>query len=215
MNQKFDQIKLIRDTACDNAKETGKAMTERTNKSSNPLPLDIVDFVYMLTNSIGPGKKLQPKYYGPFIVNVILSPTLVKLKDKNTGKLFKNPVHLDRLKIAFVHAPNPTNYCIQEPVVANETEHDVNDQQSNSEKRKLPVTKNTENTSNDDIQDLHLPTRSRPKRQIRKPVRYLSNSEYEHQTSVDSSSTDSTYFKLNVFWPSELEMATKNTYSTI
>ena len=143
-------------------------------------------------------------------MNEILSPTLVKLKDKNTGKLFKNPVHLDRLKIAFVRAPNPTNCCIQEPVVANETEHDVNDQQSNSEKRKQPVTKNT-NTSNDDIQDLHLPTRSRPKRQIRKPVRYLSNSEYGHQTSVDSSSTDSPYFKLNVFWPSELEVATTNT----
>ncbi len=126
-----------------------------------------------------------------------MSPTLVKLKDKNTGKLFKNPVHLDRLKIAFVRATNPTNYFIQEPGVANETEHNVNDQKSNSEeKKKQPVTKNTENTSDDDIQNLHLSTRSRPKRQIRKPVRYLSNSEYGHQTSVESSSTDSTYFKI-------------------
>jgi hypothetical protein len=49
MNQKFDQLNLIRDTACDNAKEAGKAMTERTNKSSDPLTLDIGDFVYMLT----------------------------------------------------------------------------------------------------------------------------------------------------------------------
>ena len=57
---------------------------------------------------------------------------------------------------------------------------DISDQQSNSEKKKQPVTKNTENTSDDDIQDLHLPRRSRPKRQIRKPVRYLSNSEYGH-----------------------------------
>jgi hypothetical protein len=196
MNQKFDELKLIRDTACDNAKEAGKAMTERTNKSSNPLTLDIGDFVYRLTDSIGPGKKFQSKYSGPFIVNEILSPTLVKLKDKNTGKLLKNPVHLDCLKIAFVRAPNPTNYFIQEPAVANETEHDINDQQSNSEKKKQPVTKNTENTSNDDIQDLHLPTGSRPKRQIRKPVRYLLNSEYGDQTSVESSSTDSTYFKI-------------------
>jgi hypothetical protein len=50
----------------------------------------------------------------------------ILMKDKNTGKLFKNPVHLDRLKIAFVHAPNPNNYFFQEPAVANETEHDVN-----------------------------------------------------------------------------------------
>lgn len=50
MNQKFDELKLIRDTAYDNAKEAGKAMTERTNKSSNPLTLDIGDFVYMLTD---------------------------------------------------------------------------------------------------------------------------------------------------------------------
>ena len=75
---------------------------------------------------------------------------------------------------------------------------DISDQQSNSEKKKQPVTKNTENTSDDDIQDLHLPRRSRPKRQIRKPVRYLSNSEYGHQTSVESSSTDSTYFKFKL-----------------
>jgi hypothetical protein len=47
---------------------------------------------------------------------------------------------LDRWKIAFVCAPNPTNYFIQEPAVANETEHDVNDQQSNSQKKKQPVT---------------------------------------------------------------------------
>ena len=73
-------------------------------------------------------------------MNEILSPTLVKLKDKNTSKLLKNPVHLDRWKIAFVCAPNPTNYFIQEPAVANETEHDVNDQQTNSEKKKQPVT---------------------------------------------------------------------------
>jgi hypothetical protein len=74
--------------------------------------------------------------------------------------------------IVNVRAPNPTNYFIQEPVVANETEHDVNDQHSNSEKKKQPVTKNTENTSDNDIQDLHLPTRSLPKRQIRKPVTF-------------------------------------------
>jgi hypothetical protein len=48
---------------------------------------------------------------------------------------------LDRLKIAFVHAPNPNNYFFQEPAVANETEHDVNDQQSNSEKKKQPITR--------------------------------------------------------------------------
>ena len=50
MNQKCDQLKLIRDTDCDNDKEALKAMTERTNKSSNPLTLDIGDFVYMLTD---------------------------------------------------------------------------------------------------------------------------------------------------------------------
>lgn len=154
MNQKSEQLNLIRDTACDNAKEAGKAMTERTNKSSNPLILDIGDFVYMLIDSTGPGKKFHPKYSAPFIVTEILSPTLVKLKNKNTGKLFKYPVHLDRLKIAFVRATNPTNYFIPEPAVANETEHNVNDK-SNSEKKKQPVTKNTENTSDDDIQNLH------------------------------------------------------------
>jgi hypothetical protein len=68
---------------------------------------------------------MTPESKSTSLLNEILSPTLVKLKDKNTGKLFKNLIHMDRLKIAFVRAPNPTNYFIQEPVVANETEHDV------------------------------------------------------------------------------------------
>lgn len=77
-------------------------MTERENVKANELKLSVGDFVYMLKDAVGPGKKLQPKYSGPFVIQELLSTHLVKLKDKETGKLFKNPVHLDRLKIAFV-----------------------------------------------------------------------------------------------------------------
>ena len=52
----------------------------------------------------------------------INSPHLVTLRQKSTGKLFKNPVHLDRLKVAYVRAPNSTNFYIPK-IVTNEDIH--------------------------------------------------------------------------------------------
>ena len=52
----------------------------------------------------------------------INSPHLVTLRQKSTGKLFKNPVQLDRLKVAYVRAPNPTNFYIPK-IVTNEDIH--------------------------------------------------------------------------------------------
>jgi hypothetical protein len=49
--------------------------------------------------------KFQPKYTGPLVVHKIVSDHIVKLRNPSTGKLFKNDVHLDRLKIAYLHVP--------------------------------------------------------------------------------------------------------------
>jgi hypothetical protein len=46
----------------------------------------------MLKDPTEPGRKLKPKYSGPYVVAEIKSPHLVTLPDKSTGKLFKkNP----------------------------------------------------------------------------------------------------------------------------
>jgi hypothetical protein len=97
-------------------------MTQRENKRTNPLNQNVGDYVYMLTEPTDKGRKLQSKYSGPYVVDKIKSPHLVTLRKKSTGKWFKNPVHLDRLKVAFVRAPNPTNFYIPK-IVTNEDIH--------------------------------------------------------------------------------------------
>jgi hypothetical protein len=37
-------------------------MVERYNKNANPLKLSVGDYVYMLTEQTGQGRKFQPKY---------------------------------------------------------------------------------------------------------------------------------------------------------
>jgi hypothetical protein len=49
-----------------------------------------------------PGRKFQPKYTRPLVVHKLVSDHIVKLRNPSTGKLFRNDVHLDRLKIAYV-----------------------------------------------------------------------------------------------------------------
>ena len=69
INQQNEKLKIIREAAAANAYKAGEIMKERENKKTNPLKLSTGDFVYMLKEGTGPGKKLQPKYSGPFIVH--------------------------------------------------------------------------------------------------------------------------------------------------
>ena len=228
MNQQVEKLKLIREEAVANAYEAGKVMTERENKKTNPLKINTGDFVYMLKEAVGPGKKLQPKYSGPYVIHEILSPHLVKLREKDSGKLFKNPVNLDRLKMAFVRAPNPANYFIPE-CVKNEAalEEVVNRQNSDTNKAdnsapELSTTQSEEplsepyvinnqpNVTNDqphvtsDRPDITNNQRTRPVRQIRKPLRYRSGLDTVSETDIaDSSSfeqSDNKLYKINAFW---------------
>ena len=115
------------------------------------------------------------------------SPHLVTLREKSTGKLFKNPVHLDRLKIAYVRAPNPANFYIPKTVtnegiqVATSSESDTDPLDRNAEADYLQGadSKSTAPVAN-----------TRPKRQIRKPVRFQSG--YESTQSE----TDNNYYKI-------------------
>jgi hypothetical protein len=67
---------------------------------------------------------------------------LVTLRDKSTGKLFKNSVHLDRLNIAYVRAPNPGNFFL--PRVTTDDKNRQDDQPPNADLIKLNVPTNHE-----------------------------------------------------------------------
>jgi hypothetical protein len=64
-------------------------------------------------------------YSGLYVVAEIKSSHLVTLRDKSTGKLFKNSVHLDRLNIAYVRAPNPGNFFLPRVTTDDKDRQDV------------------------------------------------------------------------------------------
>ncbi|CAG2216635.1 unnamed protein product [Mytilus edulis] len=59
INQQIDKLKLIREEAVVNAQKASEIMKERENKKTNPLKLNIGDFVYMLKEVVGPGKSFN------------------------------------------------------------------------------------------------------------------------------------------------------------
>lgn len=52
-------------------------MTERINRKSSPLKPAVGDYVYILKEPVGLGRKLQPRYSGPLVVHEISSPHIV------------------------------------------------------------------------------------------------------------------------------------------
>lgn len=140
ISQQSEKLKIIRDEVQENAIKVGESMKERENQKTNHLRLDIDDYVYMLKDPTGPGRILKPKYSGPYVVDEIKSPHLVTLRDKSTGKLFKNPVHLERLKIAYVRAPNQGNFFL--PRVTTHGKNRQDDEPSNTDLIKLSVPAN-------------------------------------------------------------------------
>ena len=60
-----------------NAIIAGNNMTERINRKSSPLKPAVGDYVYILKEPVGLGRKLQPRYSGPLVVHEISSPHIV------------------------------------------------------------------------------------------------------------------------------------------
>ncbi|CAC5388527.1 unnamed protein product [Mytilus coruscus] len=108
----------------------------------------------------------------------------------------KNPVHLDRLNIAFVRSPNPAKYFI--PI-------SVKDEQTLNEIEKGAIT-NSEPTSNvvsdepNNEPSVINNLRTRPVRQIRKPMWYRSElgniSEITVADTSSSEQTDNPFYKV-------------------
>ena len=67
------------------------------------------DFVYLHEEAVGQGRKLQANHSGPYTVNEIQSPHLIKPEGKRKCRM---PVHIPviRLKMAYIRAPEPAPY---------------------------------------------------------------------------------------------------------
>ena len=68
------------------------------------------DYVYLECIRKGKGQKLQPLFIGPYVIEEINSPHLVTLRNAESNKCIKLPVHCDRLKMAYVREPHPIKY---------------------------------------------------------------------------------------------------------
>jgi len=84
MKDQFEKVMAIRSEIQLNAEKSGEVMKERYNGKVNPLRLTIGDYVYLSKEPTGRGKKFQPKYAGPYIVNKLPSPHMVILREPNT-----------------------------------------------------------------------------------------------------------------------------------
>ncbi len=74
------------------------------------MKLSTGDFVYLRTEPSGPAKKLRNQYSGPFIVHDLTSPHMVQLRDIHANSVHKQPVHIARLKAAYIREPTPSAY---------------------------------------------------------------------------------------------------------
>lgn len=144
MSINTNKLNLIREEVKENALKAGELMKERENKKTNSLRLNEGDFVYKWKDPSGQGRKLQLKYSGSFVVHKIDSSHLVTFRDRLIGKLFKNAVHLDRLKTAYVRKPNPTD-CFVPKVETNEGFRQISD--DTDEDQKSPNPKNGDQTN--------------------------------------------------------------------
>ena len=54
---------------------------------------------------------------GPFVIDKFSSPHMAVLRNPDTGLCLERPVHLNRLKMAYVREPQPTPYHIALPLV--------------------------------------------------------------------------------------------------
>ena len=163
-----ERLSVISDTVKQNAQYSGFKMQERENQKVNELKLSIGDYVYLQKTPTGQGRKLQALFDGPYIVNKILSDHLIKLRDPAGKRNFKDSVHINRLKIAHIRAPNPAHHLqITDSSDSDESMDSSDKQLVSSEKEKCEDVEVAKDTKTDIDQPL-----CRPRRNIRKPERY-------------------------------------------
>lgn len=85
-------------------------MMDTVNAKSRPISFTTGDYVYLQSTPVGTGQKLQELFKGPFVVKATVSTHLIKLFDPSTQKTLDKPVHVNRLKHAYIRAPTPENY---------------------------------------------------------------------------------------------------------
>ena len=172
------RLEVIRQHVKDNVEVSKAKMVEKVNEKVNSLTLSAGDYVYLHTQPTGAAQKLQPQYSGPFIVHSVLSDHRILLMDQDR-KVHGEPVHVNRLKIAYVRAPAPSPYLTSE-VKTRINLHVPTDDKCVQTDPPKPVA--------DPPKPATPPPR--PQRVRRKPVRYRNSSHVSAISDTNSSLSD-------------------------
>ena len=163
---------LIQETVLTNVEKSQFSMLERENTSTNSLYFQERDYVYLLSESTGQGQKLKPKYIGPLVISKICSDHMVMLRNPTTGIFLKHAIHVKRLKPAFVREPSPNLYFKEAGQIRIDSSVHMTEQSTQT----LNIIDNSvlRDTSHSvtPIEVVSKDIPSRPKRTIRKPIRF-------------------------------------------
>ncbi|CAC5394519.1 unnamed protein product [Mytilus coruscus] len=160
-------------------------MIERANQKAHNLSLEKGDYVYLGKDPRGAGQKFKLKHAGPYIIHRINSPHLYSLMEPKTNKVIPQPVHINRLKPAYIRVPNPCEYFMDRVI----SKQDTMDTASTSHDNLISE---QSSTNNDEV--LEVPNLRRSTRQRQKPIRFRDDNFITSGTET-SSASDGTLLK--------------------
>jgi hypothetical protein len=67
-------------------------MFRKANERISPLDIRVGGFVYLHEDAVGQGRKLQANHSGPYTVDEIQSPHLIKLRDPEGKRIVRMPL---------------------------------------------------------------------------------------------------------------------------
>ena len=167
---------------------TLEKMLARENCNIKQLVLSPGDYVYLTDESSGPAKKLKSHYQGPFVVRSVLSDHMVHLTDPVSNTAFPKSVHIDRLKPAFVRQPSPMNFFT---VSTKAPQITFANSATQTDLFQSP-------TANEATAEIMSPTTVplRPKRNVKKPKRFMDSDHVDPMNVSDLSSDSQTAKKV-------------------
>ncbi|CAC5421040.1 unnamed protein product [Mytilus coruscus] len=156
LKQQCEKLNIIRSEVKINSINSKVKMIDRVNKDKIPnISFNENDYVYLWKEPTGSGQKFKNEFAGPYVISTVNSPHMYTSEDPNTNKILSQPVHVNRLKSAYVRQPNPSKYFM-DPVLTKIDDVEVQDHISFDEDSthvKDNSNTNYENLS-DDISDV-------------------------------------------------------------
>ena len=203
MNKFVEKLDIIRNQVHDNAMESQIKMIERANTDTHNLLLTEGDYVYLAKDPTGAGQKFKFKHAGPYVIDKVNSPHLYVLMDPITNKKIPKPVHINRLKPAYVREPNPCEYFLDRIVTNqdNETSDNPTIDSNSTEVSASEAPKVSSDHNENENQNLNQQHLRRSKRDVQKPARFRDENflNFSNNDETFSSASDGHLLKVKRF----------------